>query len=174
MRIRLHRPLVLATLLALLLGVSGAAALVGLAAKPPDTKVAGIDVDATTIPELQRLMDAHRLKSVQLTQFYLHRIRKLSPTLNAVITVSPTALADARAADAARRNGDDRPLLGIPIIVKDNINTTGMPTTAGSWALAESTPDDAFIVERLRDAGAIVLGKANLSEWANFRSDPSS
>ena len=73
-------------------------------------------------------MDARRLKSVQLTQFYLHRIRKLNPTLNAVITVSPTALADARAADAARRGGDDRPLLGILIIVKDNVNTTDMAT----------------------------------------------
>jgi amidase len=111
---------------------------------------------------------------VQLTQFYLHRIRKLNPTLNAVITVSPTALADARAADAARRRGDDRPLLGIPIIVKDNIGTTGMPTTAGSWALAGSTPDDAFIVQQLKAAGALIIGKANLSEWANFRSGPSS
>jgi amidase len=94
--------------------------------------------------------------------------------LNAVITVSPTALADARAADQARRNGDHRPLLGIPIIVKDNVNTTGMPTTAGSWALAGSTPDDAFIAQRLKAAGAIIIGKANLSEWANFRSAPSS
>ncbi|MBA3401794.1 MAG: amidase, partial [Actinobacteria bacterium] len=84
-----------------MLAVSGAASLIGLAANPPDTRVAGIDVDATTIPELQELMDALRLKSVQLTQFYLHRIRKLNPTLNAVITVSPTALADARAADKA-------------------------------------------------------------------------
>ena len=134
--------------------------------------VAGIDVDATTIPELQKLMDSHRLKSVQLTQFYLHRIKKLNPMLNAVITVSPTALADARAADKARRGGDDRPLLGIPIIVKDNIDTTGMPTTAGSWALAGSTPGDAFIVQQLRAAGALVIGKANLSEWANFRSEP--
>src|SRR5688572_22855694 len=174
MNSRFRRSLVLTTLLTLVLGVSGAAAPIALARSPTDTRVAGIDIDATTIPELQELMDAHRLKSVQLTQFYLHRIRKLNPTLNAVITVSPTALADARAADAARRNGDDRPLLGIPIIVKDNINTTGMPTTAGSWALAESTPDDAFIVERLRDAGAIIIGKANLSEWANFRSGPSS
>ena len=171
---RLRRSLVLTTLLALLLAVSGAASLIGLAANPPDTRVAGIDVDATTIPELQELMDARRLKSVQLTQFYLHRIRKLNPTLNAVITVSPTALADARAADKARRDGDDRPLLGIPIIVKDNIGTTGMPTTAGSWALAGSTPDDAFIAEKLKAAGAIIIGKANLSEWANFRSGPSS
>jgi amidase len=174
MSTRLRRSLVLTTLLALLLGVSGVAALIGVAANPPDTKVAGIDVDATTIPELQKLMNSNRLKSVQLTNFYLQRIRKLNPTLNAVITVSPTALADARAADKARRKGDDRPLLGIPIIVKDNVNTTGMPTAAGSWALAGSTPDDAFIAKRLKAAGAIVIGKANLSEWANFRSGPSS
>ena len=171
---RLRRSLVLTTLLALLLGVSGAAAPTGLAANPPDTKVAGIDVDATTIPELQQLMNSHQLNSVQLTEFYLQRIRELNPKLNAVITVSPTALADARAADRARRDGDDRPLLGIPIIVKDNVDTTGMPTTAGSWALAGSTPSDAFIAQKLKAAGAIIIGKANLSEWANFRSGPSS
>ncbi|HET7203334.1 MAG TPA: amidase [Steroidobacteraceae bacterium] len=174
MTTRLLRSLVLTTLLALVLGQSYAAPPSGFAPNPTDTRVAGIDVDATTIPELQQLMDGRRLKSVQLTQFYLHRIRKLNPTLNAVITVSPTALADARAADAARRAGDDRPLLGIPIIVKDNINTTGMATTAGSWALAGSTPDDAFIVQQLEAAGALIIGKANLSEWANFRSAPSS
>ncbi|MBM2821412.1 MAG: Conserved putative secreted protein [Thermoleophilia bacterium] len=168
---QLRRSLVLTTLLALLLGVSGAAAQIG---NPTNTKVAGIDVDATTIPELQELMNSRRMNSVQLTNFYLRRIRQLNPTLNAVITVSPTALADARAADAARRGGDDRPLLGVPIIVKDNVNTTGMPTTAGSWALAGSTPDDAFIAEQLKAAGAIIIGKANLSEWANFRSGPSS
>ena len=95
-------------------------------------------------------MDRHRLTSVQLVQFYLHRIKKLNPKLHAVITVSPTALAHARAADKARRHGDHRPLLGIPVIVKDNIDTTGMPTTAGSWALAGSTPRDAFIVQRLQ------------------------
>jgi amidase len=165
---RLRRSLVLTTLLAFVLGVSGAAG------KAPDTKVAGIDIDATTIPQLQKLMDANRLKSVQLTQFYLQRIRKLDPMLHAVITVSPTALADARAADNARRRGDRRPLLGMPIIVKDNVNTTGMPTRAGSWALAGSTPSDAFIAAKLKAAGAIIIGKANLSEWANFRSGPSS
>jgi amidase len=171
---RLRRSLVLTTLLALLLAVSGAAAPTGLAANPPNTKVSGIDVDATTIPQLQELMNSHRIHSVELTNFYLRRIRQLNPMLNAVITVSPTALADARAADAARRNGDHRPLLGIPIIVKDNIDTTGMPTTAGSWALAGSTPADAFIAQKLKAAGAIIIGKANLSEWANFRSGPSS
>ncbi len=121
-------------------------------------------------------MDAHKLTSVQLTQFYLQRIRKLNPELNAVITVSPTALSDARRADRVRRRGVDLnlPLLGIPVIVKDNVNTTGMPNTGGSWALAGSTPSDAFIVQRLKAAGAIIIAKANLSEWANFRSIPSS
>ena len=172
---RLLRSLFLATLLALSLADSYAAPPSdGLAVNPTDTRVAGIDVDATTIPELQGLMNRDRLSSVQLTQFYLQRIRALNPTLHAVITVSPTALAEARAADAARDRGDHRPLLGIPIIVKDNIDTTGMPTTAGSWALAGSTPHDAFIVRRLKAAGALIIGKANLSEWANFRSGPSS
>jgi amidase len=161
-------------MVALLLGVSGMAALTSPAANPPNTKVAGIDVDATTIPELQKIMNSHRINSVELTNFYLRRIRQLNPTLNAVITISPTAHADALAADKARRNGDQRPLLGIPIIVKDNVNTTGMPTTAGSWALAGSTPGDAFIAQKLKAAGAIIIGKANLSEWANFRSAPSS
>jgi amidase len=177
---RLRRSLVLTTLLALLLGLSGAAAPTGVAApigpvgNPTNTKLAGIDVDATTIPQLEQLMNAHRLNSVDLTNFYLRRIRQLNPALHAVITVSPTALADARAADAARRSGDNRPLLGMPIIVKDNIDTTGMQTAAGSWALAGSVPNDAFIVQRLKAAGAIIIGKANLSEWANFRSAPSS
>src|ERR671935_116712 len=171
---RLRRSLVLTTMLALLLGVSGAAALTSLAANPPSTTVSGIDVDATTIPQLEKLMNSGQLTAANLTNFYLRRIRQLNPTLNAVITVSPTALAEARAADSARSNGDHRPLLGIPIIVKDNVDTTGMPTTAGSWALAGSTPSDAFIAHQLKAAGAIIIGKANLSEWANFRSGPSS
>ena len=169
-----RRSLVLATLLALLIGVIGVSAPVALAAQPTSTRVAGINVDATTIPQLQRLMNRHRLTSVQLVQFYLHRITLLNPKLHAVITVNPKALALARAADKARRFGDRRPLLGIPVLVKDNVNTTGMPTTAGSWALAGSMPSDAFIVQKLKAAGAIIIAKANLSEWANFRSNPSS
>jgi amidase len=172
---RLVRSLVLVPLLAFAIQVAHAAPPPsGLAPNPTDTRVAGINVDSTTIPELQQLMDAHRLSSVQLTQFYLHRIQHLNSTLHAVITLSPTALADARAADAARRRGDHRSLLGIPIIVKDNIGTAGMATTAGSWALAGSSPGDSFIVHQLKAAGALILGKANLSEWANFRSAPSS
>jgi amidase len=174
MRFLVRRILVLATVMSLLLGAVGASAPAALASAPTDTHVAGIDVDATTIPELQELMDEGDLSAVQLVGFYLDRIAQLNPRLHAVITVSPTALADAAAADAARDGGDDRPLLGIPIIVKDNIDTTGMATTAGSWALAGSTPSDAFIISQLKAAGAIILGKANLSEWANFRSGPSS
>ena len=169
-----RRSLILATLVALLVGVLGAAGPVASAGGSSSTTVRGIDIDATTIPQLQRFMNRNRLTSVQLTQFYLQRIRKLNPKLHAVITVSATALADARAADKARRRGDRRPLLGIPVIVKDNINTTGMPTTAGSYALKGSSPRDAFIVKKLRGAGALIIGKANLSEWANFRSAPSS
>ena len=170
---RLRRSLVLTTLFALFLGVSGAAAPAGLAANPPDTRspVSTSTRDDSAAPGADGLAPA-QLR--QPDEFYLQRIHKLNPTLNAVITVSPTAHADARAADAARRNGDRRPLLGIPIIVKDNVGTTGMPTTAGSWALAGSTPADAFIAKQLKAAGAIIIGKANLSEWANFRSGPSS
>jgi amidase len=171
---RIRRSLVFTAILALLLGAAGATAPAGLAANPTNTKVAGINVDSTTIPQLEALMSSHRINAVMLMNFYLRRIRQLNPILHAVITVSPTALADARAADAARRSGDSRPLLGIPIIVKDNIDTSGMPTTAGSWALAGSMPSDAFVVQRLKAAGAIIIAKANLSEWANFRSAPSS
>jgi amidase len=165
-----------------LLGSTGASAAAPAAApagpgavRTAAPKVAGIDVDSTTIPQLQRLMNARRLTSEQLVRFYLDRIQRLNPKLHAVITVSRTAVTDARAADRYRRKyGDRRPLLGIPVIVKDNIDTTGMPTTAGSLALAGSTPPDAFIVQRLKAAGALVIGKANLSEWANYRSTQSS
>jgi amidase len=171
---RFRRLLVLTAVLALSLGASGATASHGLVGNPTNTKVAGINVDQTTIPQLEALMNSHRINAVELTNFYLRRIHQSNAALHAVIAVSPTARADAVAADHARRSGDRRPLLGIPIIVKDNIDTTGMPTTAGSWALAGSTPPDAFIVQRLKAAGAIIIGKANLSEWANFRSAPSS
>jgi amidase len=169
-----RRWLVLLTILMLATVTVGVGVTPGLAAEPPSTRLRGIDLDKTTIPRLQRLMDDGRLSSVDLVRFYLRRIDRLDGKLNAVIAVSTTAVNDARRADRARKNGTDLPLLGIPVIVKDNIGTTGMPTTAGSLALKNSRPPDAFIVSRLRAAGAIILGKANLSEWANFRGFQSS
>jgi amidase len=119
-------------------------------------------------------MSAGTLTSAEVTAFYLERIYRLNPALHAVITVNADADEQARASDAARaRNGARGPLDGIPILVKDNIEVAGMPTTAGSPALlgAHGSQDrDAFIVSRLRQAGAVIVGKANLSEWANFRS----
>jgi amidase len=119
-------------------------------------------------------MTAGTLTSAEVTAFYLERIYRLNPALHAVITVSADAAAHARASDAVRaRSGARGPLEGIPVLVKDNIEVAGMPTTAGSPALlteAGSQGRDAFIVSRLRQAGAVIVGKANLSEWANFRS----
>jgi amidase len=169
-----RRWLVMLTVVMLLIATVGIGATPGLAADSPSTRLRGINLDATTIPRLQQLMDSHRLASADLVRFYLHRIDRLNGRLHAVIAVSKTALADARRADRARRDGTRLPLLGIPVIVKDNVGTAGMATTAGSLALKNSRPPDAFIVARLRAAGAIVLGKANLSEWANFRSLQSS
>ncbi|HZZ96104.1 MAG TPA: amidase [Jatrophihabitantaceae bacterium] len=146
----------------------------GAQVTPTSTTVAGINVDKATIPQLEKAMNRHRLTSVQLVEFYLKRIRALNPKLHAVITVSKRGVADARAADRKRANGVRKPLLGIPILVKDNIDTTGMPTTAGSLALKGSSPPDAFIVTRLKRQGALIIGKTNLSEWANFRSSQSS
>jgi amidase len=170
-----RRSLVLLTALTLLLGLLVTSVPAVAASEHPGApRVSGINVDKATIPELQKAMDRGRLTSYQLVRFYLKRIRKLDGKLNSVITINPKALRLARNADRARRHGDDRSLLGIPVIVKDNINTTGMETTAGSWALDGSNPKDAFIIKRLKKAGAIIIAKANLSEWANFRSDPSS
>ena len=171
----IRRSLSIIVLLALLLAASAIAAPPSLAKEPTDTTVQGIDVDETTIPQLQRLMNRDRLTSVQLTQLLSAADREPEPraATRSSRSARPRSRMPARPTGPAT-GAIDRPLLGIPIIVKDNINTTGMPTTAGSWALAGSSPRDAFIVKRLRAAGAIIIGKANLSEWANFRSIPSS
>jgi amidase len=121
-------------------------------------------------------MASGALTSRALTESFLARIEAIDPGLRSVLEVNPDALEIARAMDDERRAGDDRgPLHGIPVLVKDNIDTADrMRTTAGSLALGEVTPArDAFVVERIRDAGAVILGKANLSEWANFRSERS-
>src|SRR5450432_2778261 len=125
-----------------------------------------------TIPELQALMASGQISSKQLTNGYLRRIQELNPILHAVIETNPDALAIAEQLDKERQHGHLRgPLHGIPVLVKDNIATLDkMQTTAGSLALVDSkVPADAVIVQRMRAAGAVILGKANLSEWANFR-----
>lgn len=128
-----------------------------------------------TVAQLQAQMNAGKLTSEELTRFYLTRIQLLDqsgPNVNSVIQVNPDALAIARAADAARRNGAHGPMLGIPVLLKDNIDTGDrMMTTAGSFALAGAPAvSDSTVAGKLRAAGAVILGKTNLSEWANWRS----
>jgi amidase len=146
----------------------------------PDHAPLSFPFEEATIAELQGAMTSGRLSSRRLTQAYLRRIRQLDLSgikLNSVIEVNPDALEIARELDAERRRRGPRgPLHGIPILVKDNFATRDrMETTAGSLALVGAeVPRDAFVVRRLRRAGAVILGKANLSEWANFRSTQSS
>ena len=134
------------------------------------------ELDEATIPALQTAMSSGRMTARSITQLYLSRIDELDrkgPTLRHVIEINPEALAIADSLDKERKAGRVRgPLHGIPILLKDNIDTADkMTTTAGSLALEGSIPArDAFIAAKLRAAGAIFLGKANLSEWANFRS----
>ncbi|MEJ2503566.1 MAG: amidase, partial [Gemmatimonadota bacterium] len=130
--------------------------------------------------ELQDALETGEATSRAITEAYLARIDavdRAGPELRAILELNPDALAIADSLDAERRAGRLRgPLHGIPVVLKDNIDTADrMTTTAGSLALEGSiAPRDAFIAERLREAGAILLGKANLSEWANFRSTASS
>ena len=139
------------------------------------------DLDEATIASLQEGMASGRLTSRSITERYLSRIAavdKAGPTLNSIIELNPDALSIADQLDRERREGKLRgngALHGIPVLVKDNLDTGDrMATTAGSLALAGSTaPRDATVVERLRAAGAVLLAKTNLSEWANFRSTTS-
>jgi amidase len=133
----------------------------------------------TTIDQLQQKMSSGEQSSVSITKLYLRRIDaidKKGPAINAIIEINPDALTIAAAMDAERKAGKVRgPLHGIPVLIKDNINSGDrMMTTAGSLALeGHHAAKDAFIVGQLRAAGAVLLGKTNLSEWANFRSSRS-
>lgn len=135
-----------------------------------------VDLNEVTIDELQQKMQSGELTSKSITQWYLERIDKVDkdgPKINSVIEVNPDAITIAEQMDAERKNGKVRgPLHGIPVLIKDNIDTADkMMTTAGSLALAGNIASkDAFIVKLLRESGAVLLGKANLSEFANFRS----
>lgn len=130
-----------------------------------------VDLETATVAQLSQLLDAGRITSEELVRAYLERIEALNaqgPSLNAVRAINPQALAEARAADAARHQPHGQ-LLGIPVLLKDNIDVRGMTTTAGSVALVESFPAaDAPLVTQLKKAGVVVLGKAKLTEFANF------
>jgi amidase len=151
-----------------------------LPAPTPSAAAEGFELAEATIAELQASLAAGRRTSRGLVEVYLARIAALDrrgPELRALLEINPEALAIADALDAERRaKGARGPLHGIPILLKDNIATHDlMTTTAGSLALAGSVPArDAWVARRLREAGAVLLGKANLSEWANFRSTRSS
>jgi amidase len=142
------------------------------AAFPPDTiGGSGIGVHDATVAALLRAMADGAVSAHEMASCYIDRIERLNPLLHAVISVSGSALAEARASDSARASGaPPRPLEGIPVLVKDNIAAHGSPATAGSPALAGAQQAEAFLVTKLKTAGAVILGKANLSEWANFRS----
>jgi amidase len=140
--------------------------------RSPVRAATGFDFIEATIPQLQAAMASGELSSKDLVKGYLDRIQSLNPLLHSVIETNPNAVSIAQQLDNERRRGTVRgPLHGIPILVKDNIATDdNMETTAGSLALVHSrVPADAVIIQRLREAGAVILGKANLGEWANFR-----
>ena len=136
------------------------------------------DLEEATLADLRAALDGGQMSVRELVDAYLARIDAIDragPRLNSVIEVNPEAQAIADALDAELQSGAPRgPLHGIPVLLKDNIDTADqMLTTAGSLALVDSRPaQDAFVAQRLREAGAVLLGKTTLSEWANFRSTP--
>jgi amidase len=133
------------------------------------------ELNEITLVEMQARMKSGAMTAQAVTEKYLARIEALDragPTLRSIIEVNPDAMAQAKAADEERKGGKERgPLHGVPVLIKDNIDTADrMATTAGSLALVGARPaKDAFVVTKLRQAGAVLLGKTNLSEWANFR-----
>ena len=158
----------------------GAAAVAGaafLAAPRVSFAAAEVPIEEATVASLQAAMVSGQTTAKKITQGYLARIAKIDKSINSIIELNPDALTIAAEMDRERKAGKVRgPLHGIPVVIKDNIDTADkMKTTAGSLALADApTPSkDAFVVSRLREAGAVLIGKTNLSEWANFRDNDS-
>jgi len=133
-----------------------------------ETEHKAIELSELTITEIHNSFKTEEYTSVELVAAYIQRIEKLDNLINSITVINPKALDQADALDAEfKRTGILRPLHGIPIIIKDNINTAGLPTTAGSLALKNYVPDeDAFIIQKLVEAGAIILAKSNMAEWA--------
>ncbi len=160
------------------IAVSGLTGCHAAAVKPEqETQIPDFDLKEATVNELQQKMVSGELTSQDICRKYLNRINKVEPFLNSVIELNPDAMLIAARLDEERSNGKVRgPLHGIPVMIKDNIDSGDrMKTTAGSLALDDNVAaNDAFIVAKLREAGAVLLGKTNLSEWANFRARGSS
>jgi len=161
------------------LAISGMASCQNKQAPPSKTKTRTVKpfvLDEITIPELQAGMESGKYSSRSICKMYLQRIKDIDqsgPELNSVIELNPDALLIADQLDNERKQGKRRsPLHGIPVMIKDNIDTADkMQTTAGSLALAGSiAQEDSFVARKLREAGAVIIAKTNLSEWANFRS----
>ncbi len=156
---------------------TAAVAAAGLFAVGNASAAQKLDLSEKTAAELSAAMQKGELTSEAITNWYLTRIKTVDPKINSIIEVNPDAIAIARQRDRERRLKNVKgPLHGIPVVIKDNIDTADkMKTTAGSLALAAAPipAKDAFIVEKLREAGAVILAKTNLSEWANFRDNDS-
>lgn len=155
-----------------LLAVGAATLVVALSAATPVRTARTIDLDSATVADLQAAFTAGALSSERLVQLSLARIEaydRRGPGLRAVITLNPKALETARALDAERKvRGPRSPIHGIPVVLKDNIDTADLPTTGGSVLLEGSVPpDDAFVTRKLREAGAVIVAKVNLSEFAS-------
>jgi len=150
------------------------------ATEKPATAPAAYELDELTTSDLQAGMKSGKYTALSITRMYLDHIDEIDkhgPAINSVIELNPDALSIADAVDNERKAGRVRgPLHGVPVLIKDNIDTHDrMTTTAGSLALGGSIPlQDSFVAKKLRDAGAVIIGKTNLSEWANFRSSHSS
>ena len=161
------------------LGGVGAAMSPALSSTMATATVAHFELDELTIADLQAGIASGKFTSRSLTEKYTQRIEEIDrrgPTVNSVIELNPDALAIAEELDKERKaKGARGPLHGIPVLIKDNIDTADrMQTTAGSLALVGSRPTrDSFVAQKLREAGAVILGKTNLSEWANIRSSHS-
>jgi len=162
-----------------MLGGVGAAMLPAVPSTPATPEVARFELDELTIADFQAGIASGKFTCRSLTEKYRQRIEEIDrrgPAVNSVIELNPDALAIADGLDKERKaKGPRGPLHGIPMLIKDNIDTADrMQTTAGSLALLGSRPvRDSFVAQRLREAGAVILGKTNLSEWANIRSSHS-
>jgi amidase len=156
-----------------------AAAMIGVSANGRiSAQKTALELTEKSVGELQSLMEKRLATSLAITSGYLARIRSLDKKLNSIIEINPDALAIATDMDRERRGGKTRgPLHGIPVVIKDNIDTSDkMKTTAGSLALVDAPmpKQDSSVAEQLRKAGAVIIAKTNLSEWANFRDNNSS